>query len=140
MIYITENEGKIIEYLVENPNQKAGAISAALKIKDISARLTPLWKKGAIERSGTNKNYVYWYSGKPYKVGIAPRVWAVKEVKLDKGLQAIQDFRLSEEQLLFIKSNKHLSRTELAKRLGISKLELNQAMVMQKLHSKVTTY
>ena len=51
-------------------------------------------------------------------------------------LEEMANFKLTDEQLEFIKNNQHLSRTELSKKLNVHKVNLNFAL--QELNEKKT--
>lgn len=139
MIYVSKTKARIIEYVRANPGSAIAEIynSIGISATNSGTMLSDLVKVGALTRTGTLRYYKYFWSGAEYTEGLKPR----EEYENDKPhedllLKDLENLELTEDQLLYLRNHTHLPRRELARRLGISKVELNQAMQKYGITSK----
>ncbi|MDD9265986.1 hypothetical protein ACFPES_02965 [Paenibacillus sp. GCM10023248] len=95
------------------------------------ARINKMMELGVITREGYPKKYVYHCSDKPYEVVESREAKAptLSPAEPDTVLCGLIEFSLSEDKLQFLKKNYQImSRTQLAKKLCVNKLELTYVM------------
>ncbi|MGO4496404.1 hypothetical protein AB4114_10960 [Paenibacillus sp. 2RAB27] len=120
-IYEGIKAGKKISQIAGEQNEENGSTFARVK------RMIDL---GFMTREGQPKKYKYHVVDKPY---VVVEIRKTEDINIptfeDKYLNDLVNVSLSEENLRFLRENKDLlSRSQLAEKLGISKLELNQVM------------
>jgi len=82
-------------------------------------RITKLVRYGVVIRTGKRGSYVYTVAEiEPEDIPDMP----------DTLLEQLVSYKLTAEQEEILEANSHLSRRELAQKLGISKLQLNHAL------------
>lgn len=131
MYYISELQEIIVLALREHPGSSYAQMVkiTGLPHGGIDDKVKSLIAKGIVSREGRLRHYRLFASDDPYEVtegGKRPKV--PKGTIADPALQEAAAFQLSHDQLVYIRNNKDLPRSELARRLGIGKLELNFAM------------
>jgi hypothetical protein len=93
------------------------------------ARVKRMADIGILLREGMPKSYKYTVAEKPYEIVDSRKMDDIPAVD-DKVLNDLVGFTLSEDKVQKLRDNyKTLSRSELVKMLGITKLELNHVMV-----------
>ncbi|MDR6883047.1 hypothetical protein [Bacillus sp. 3255] len=96
------------------------------------SRIKKMRELGLITREGTKRNFVYFCSDQSYEI-VEKREPKPPVVSLltepDETLNGMVKFSLSEDKLQFLRKNyTTMSRTQLAKKLGVNKLELTYVM------------
>jgi DNA-binding Lrp family transcriptional regulator len=129
LIRISKAQKDVADFIGANPDCLYGDIwrgmPAGFKEPNLGPILSELIRKGIVSREGRVKSYRYILTGSAYT--------DVREAKepgdeLDPLLESIAKASLTPEQIKLYKENRKLPRRQLAKLLGISKLELNQAL------------
>jgi len=99
----------------------------------VSQTVFKLLKKEMVVRKGAAHSYKYYSTGKKYevsdKVRAKIRVAASEPVEL---IKLASTAHLTEEQKVYVKTHKHVPRSKMAARLGMSKLEYNFALAMSR--------
>ena len=99
----------------------------------VSQTVFKLLKKGMVVRKGAAHSYKYYSTGQKYevsdKVKSKIRVAASEPVEL---IKLASTAHLTEEQKVYVKIHKHVPRSKMAARLGMSKLEFNFALAMSR--------
>lgn len=131
MIYISEQQEQLLKLIMETPDINYAQIAELTEwpINGISERCRALIKKGVIERKGNQRRfthkaiedieYTVTFDGKPPKAEELP----------DPLMERLKAFKVTDEQRLIINKNRSVSRMELARKLRISKLEVNLALL-----------
>jgi len=127
MVAITPKQKKVLKVIEAAPGSAMSNLCSALKLvrSDVADVVKGLWRKGLVERRGLVKHYTYYPIQKPFIV--------TKNGRMPKGHASISDalvqqssnYKLSEKQQVLLKDNADKPRSELARLLGISKLQLN---------------
>lgn len=93
-------------------------LAAIKKDSTLSAIYGRLYNLGLARRDGKKGSYKFYSTGRAY---------GIEEVKpeVDLYLQNAAGVQLSDKQMECLKNNIHLPRTQLARKIGITKLELN---------------
>lgn len=138
MIYVSELQGRVIRCLMNAPESSLGQICRTLgkTSNSLGMAMTDLVRLGAITRSGVERHYRYSWSGLPYTIGVKPRDTVIADTPADPLIMELTQVNLPADKLDALMKNLHLPRHKLARRLGISKLELNQAMDKYRIKSK----
>ncbi|MDF2652739.1 MAG: hypothetical protein K0Q73_8544 [Paenibacillus sp.] len=119
-IYEGIKAGKTITQIAKDINENNGNTFARVK------RMIDL---GFIKREGVPKKYKYSVVDKPYEVVEFRRSDEVPSFDEDVFLNNLVKVTLSEDKIKELREKKDtMTRTKLAAKLGISKLELNQVM------------
>lgn len=127
IIYEAVKAGKTIPQIVEEMNDTSGNVFGRVK------RMVQL---GFLLREGWPKSYKYRVMENPYEIVISRKMEDIPAVD-DMVLIDLVGFSLSEDKVQELRDNyKTLSRSELAKLLGITKLELNHVMIKLGLKKK----
>lgn len=137
MIYLTAEQETLYKLLKEQPalNYVQIAELTGWPPKGVSERCRALIKKDAIERKGNQRRfthravdieYAVTFDGRPPKAVDQP----------DTMLEHLKTYKVTDQQRSVIKSNPKLSRRELASKLGITKLEVNLALIQMGLSGK----
>lgn len=126
MIYLTPTLYKVFNYIVEHPGSRTCDIAVGLEMTrvNVSVQTSELHKLGAVVRKSVDGVYRYQSAGKPVMVGTQKPGPKPTEIAPD----IMKDVGLRKDQMRYILQNLHLPRRELAKQLGMTKLDLNYAM------------
>lgn len=135
MIQLTRLQTKIMDVIEANPGVMYGEI---LKISGVAhgngtGTITSLLKKEIVRREGTTHKYKYYSTGMAYTVveRVVPKL-QIAPNPMDWLLEKSLSVRLTDEQRFYVKHHKHVPRTKLAARLGLTKLELNFAIALNR--------
>lgn len=144
MIELTERQEVVFNAIKSNPNIDALKLMVITGYNKNSMirHLQALRKKNVISRTKLQILYVYktldveCVLKKPIERSYIKnkKVDQIEIPEDDDLLHGAMAFELNEEQIKFVKVNKDMPRTQLAKKLGIGKLEMNVAL--DKLNSK----
>lgn len=138
MIYINEYQAQLIDLLREKPDLTYVEIAEITEwpTKGISERCRSLMSKGLVERKGNQRVFTHHVvEGIEYTATIDGR--PPKEEELPDGLmEHLKRFKVTDEQRRIISANQGLSRREFARKLGISKLEVNLALLQMGIGEK----
>ncbi|MGO4376218.1 MarR family transcriptional regulator, partial [Paenibacillus sp. MCAF20] len=118
---VKEKPGIQYDELLEATGLTKGSLSSTLK---------RLVGRKSIDRKGKKRNYKFFPILMEYVIVKSAEVRnpPPKEIEVPPDLAAIAAFELTEDQKLYIKGHMHIPRSELARRLGVPKLELNFAL------------
>jgi hypothetical protein len=141
MIYITKTMNNILQYIIEHPNCMLRDIARDMYMTkaNVNTQLSALYSRGAIVRFGEVRPHSYRASGE--KVTTDPNQGSLiaKANKVFPDPMHLSDVKIRKDQENYIRYNLHLPRRELAKRLGMTKLDLNYAMDKLGLTSKLAS-
>ncbi|MCA0754854.1 winged helix-turn-helix domain-containing protein [Paenibacillus sp. N4] len=140
MIYISTAQAYLLELIKEKPDMRYKPISeiTGWPLRTITERFQVLVDKGIIRREGNKRFFNQYITDVPYTVtqdGYPPGADPQAD-GTDVLLKDLATFTPTDEQRLFIHGHKHLPRKELARRLGIGKLEVNLALLQMGLGKK----
>lgn len=133
VIYEGIKAGKTITQIATEVNENNG---------NTFARVKRMIELGFLKREGVPKKYIYSVVDKPYEVVEVRRSDEVPSFEEDVFLNNLVRITLSEDKLKELREKKDtMTRTKLAEKLGISKVELNQVMnkygILQKQRSSI---
>ncbi|MEF2243980.1 hypothetical protein [Paenibacillus sp. IITD108] len=125
MIYLTQAQEDLYNIIKNKPGIMWSEMAAAYNRKSTSEMIKILVQKGAIRRKGTRSKYRYYTVDIEYKI----------QDRRNRGNDCADPIAIMHRNAVFtaaqrryVKSNKDKPRTQLAKELGMSKLEFNSAM------------
>lgn len=131
MLGLLENEALIYERLKTNKDVSQIAKEIGITKGAAFALLSKLIDLDVVRRSGTRNSYAY--SPKPLTYEIIKqrtRPPSNYDLSTDELITESQNIELTDDQLYYIKNNfKIMGRSQLAKNLGITKLQLNFALM-----------
>lgn len=132
MIPINKAEETIYNAIKANPGATTIMLVEATRMKrsHIITTIVTLDRLGLIRKEGNNRNRTHYAIDLPTRCkekGDTP-VKPPEKPEKDELLESLAAFTFTPKQLEIVKANEHLQRRELAKLLGIPKLELNVAM------------
>lgn len=141
MVLISKQQAQALSYVIEHPWSTLTEIRTAtgISVTSIPSVMMKLLERSLVERMGVDKHYKYKYTGLPYEINtkkFVPPPPKKAEVSLDGMLQDLVSIELTDDQLIYLRGHTHLPRRELSRKLGISKLELNQYMDRNGIKSK----
>lgn len=135
MMQLTPLQASIMSAIEDNPGIMYGDI---LKISGVAhgngtGTVTSLLKKKMITREGKTHKYKYYSAGMAYTVveRVIPELKVVP-VQTDSLIEQAISVQLTDEQKFYVKNHKHVPRTKLAARLGLTKLQLNFAIALNR--------
>lgn len=132
MIKLTPLQASIMTVIDANPGISFKEIvsQSSITINCGSGTIRGLIKKKMIIREGTTHKFKHYSVGIAYEVikKAEPIATDVMQSKVDPELLKAASFQLTDDQRLYLDNHRHLSRSELARKLGIPKLELNFVM------------
>lgn len=126
MIVITPNQEKVLELFIQHPGSKVSFIAQLTDYKHVSSMAQTLHKKGLLRRDGTER--LYEYSPTFIKYFVTPngkKIFTSFDIEEDPFLKRLSEFKFTPTQEEYVRKASHLTKNEIAKKLGISKLELN---------------
>lgn len=128
MIKLTKREAITYEGLKQGLTLKDIAVHAEVNIEAVRHYVRLLQQYTMIQRFGTNRrNYYYKVIPKPYTVGEKepkPRTKMPFDSNQDKLLNDSMNVKLTDDEAFYLKQHRSQSRTRLAKRLGLTKLQV----------------
>lgn len=128
MIQLTKRESITYEGLKQGLTLKEIAVQAEVNIEAVRQYVRFLLKNTMLERHGSNRrNYTYSIVDKPYRIGEREPRQRVKEPfenETDTFLISAMNVKLTDDQLFYLKQHRSQNRTRVAKRLGLTKLEV----------------
>lgn len=129
MIRLNARQMKVFEIIRANPGIKFGRLKELSEMSHghISGVMSDLNRLGLLIKDGKPKGFEYRVKDIPVKIRGETDVEETIKVP-DSLLESLMTFTFTTKQLEIVRANKHLTRRELAKLLGIPKLELNIAM------------
>jgi hypothetical protein len=125
-VQLLDLEAKIYEALKRSLHIPGIATSLDLDQKKINHQLTKLVTLEMLGRVGKKNAYVYTVIDRPYVVVM--RRCKTNVFEDDPFLDKVRDYSLSVEQSFYLKHHRHQKRSILAKRLGLSRIQLNFAL------------
>lgn len=130
MIAISERLESIIKVIPFGEGVKYGEIISRLEVENgyLVGSLQWLVDKGLINKEGVTRQYRYSRTDVEFVVVTDRELKAAAE-EPDKIANHLKTFRPSEDQRQFLQKHKHLARRELASKLGLTKLEVNHALL-----------
>lgn len=124
------NEAKLVEALRDCPDVAANAIKIGITREAAYYLLKRLVDFGIIHRSGNKRHYCHKVMDVPYEiVQHRGRPEPEESIGHDKLIKESVNIELTEEQLFYLKNHRTLKRSVLARHLGITKLQLNFALI-----------
>jgi transposase len=132
VLKLLPNEDKILKSIDGIKNTEDIASELGISRQTVFSALRRLHKWGAASRKPVKGRNIYFNSGLEYEV-VKKRERELPPLVLDDNDILIRDamqFKPSRTQYLYLKKNKNeLSRSEMTKYLGITRLELNFALI-----------
>lgn len=135
MIQLTTKQASIMAAIEAKPGIQYAEIIAQSGITHgtVSQVAHKLLKKGMVVREGAAHSYKYYSTGKEYEVSDKVKAKIrVASSEPDKLIELAGTVKLTEEQKFYVKNHKHVPRSKMAARLGMSKLEFNFALAMSR--------
>ncbi|OBZ15143.1 hypothetical protein [Bacillus sp. FJAT-26390] len=131
MIQLTAMQKSIMDVIAAHDGIKYGDMmeKSGILLSNGTGTIQSLLNKKLIIRKGKQRRFFYHWTGIPY--GALPegdQVYIELPASPDPFLKRSASIQLTSEQRFYLDNHKHLPRTQLARKLGISKLELNFAM------------
>lgn len=137
-IVITEKQKQVYEMIKSNPKSGITKLTVLLGITNsaVSAATKVLMNKGMIVHEGASYAFKFTAVNVRYELKAPPKTQnnynkKVDEIELPKDdelLHNVVSFEFTRDQIKIIKANKDMPRTQLAKKLGIGKLEFNAGL------------
>lgn len=148
VLTITKKQEQAYLAIKSNPNSDKIKLIVLLGLsnRSVAKLLETMLKKGIITRKKGALSFEYTAVDIEYNVKANAEVKhrtdnkKVHEIILpadDELLRSAIAFEFTKEQIKFIKANKGMTRSQLAKKLGIDKLEFNQAL--HRLNNKINS-
>ncbi|MGM0882535.1 MAG: hypothetical protein ACQEXQ_16030 [Bacillota bacterium] len=137
MISISEKLETILKVIPFGEGVKYGEIQRLLDVKNgyLVGSLQWLVDKGLVNKEGVTRQYRYSRADVEFVV-VCDRELKEASEELDTLMEQLTAFKVSDKQRQFLQQNKHLPRRELARKLGIGKLEVNQALLQMGIGQK----
>jgi hypothetical protein len=126
-IQLLHSEATMLEALQLGQNIPQIATSMNVDSKEGYRLLHRLIFLGFVTREGRKHHYTYTFADMPYVV-VTRRVYPKPALEPDPFLDRARAYHLTADQLFYLRNHRYQKRTILAKRLGLSKLELNFAL------------
>lgn len=129
MQVLTQSQYKYMQHIIDHPNSTHITVAAefGVTVTRSSAVMLDLYRLDLLNRTGFRDEYFYSWTGKPFKTnhkkpGRPPGQVTAKLI--DKSIQT----DLTDEQIDFILNNPQMTRSQLAKALGVEKFKLNRSL------------
>lgn len=137
MIAISERLESILKVVPFGEGVKYGEILKRLEIKNgyLIGSLQWLVDKGLINKEGVTRQYRYSRTDEEFIVVTDRELKDVAEDP-DKILNHLKSFRPTDEQRQLLQKYCHLPRRELASKTGLTKLEVNHALLQMGIGKK----
>ena len=134
-IQLTTNMASIMAAIEAKPGIQYGEILAHAGIPHgtVSRTVHTLVKKKLVIREGRKHSYKHYGTGQKYEV--VDKVKAKVRVapsRPDRLMERVASAQFTDDQKLYVKNHKHVPRSKMAARLGMSKLEFNFALAMSR--------
>jgi hypothetical protein len=130
MLQLLSNEAKIVQALKDCQDVAEIAFKIGITREAVYYLLKRLIQFGVIHRTGNKRHYCHTVKNIPYEiVKRRSRPDPEESIVSDKLIKASKNTELTKEQLFYFKNHKSLPRTEMARRLGLTKLQLNFAVL-----------
>lgn len=141
LVAIIAKQEPILQYITDNPGLRFGQITANLQAeatygdevpllesvaRETNTIVNALLAKKLIRKEGVSRKFTYHRTDLEYVITADGKIPKESDkIRIDPFLTQNAAFTFTPEQIAVIRKNTHLTRTALAKLLGISKLELN---------------
>ncbi|MGO4181818.1 hypothetical protein AB4Z17_11600 [Paenibacillus sp. TAF43_2] len=135
MIKLTELQMTIMNVIAKHDGIKYGDImeKSGVTLNNGTGTIQALLNKQLVVREGKPRKYLYRSTGILYEARPDSDEENNERIKrADPFLTKSALYRFTDDQLIFLKNNSNLSRSKLAQKLGISKLELNFALDLKR--------
>ncbi|HIW31272.1 MAG TPA: hypothetical protein IAA29_00645 [Candidatus Paenibacillus intestinavium] len=136
-ISITKNQKRAYEMIKNNPNSEkfklamlleAPKVAVTMLINVLLEKEMIVQKKGEIDFEYTALDVEYEVNANQKYRKIPKYIKESESEKVDELLDLQYTFKFTEAQIKIIKSNKGMPRSQLAKKLGIRKFDLNAGL------------
>ncbi|MFH5185743.1 hypothetical protein ACHHV8_25555 [Paenibacillus sp. TAB 01] len=128
---LLSNEANLIEAMRAGKDVKQAAQAIGITREAAYLTLRRLVQFGLIQRTGHKKNYRYTILDKPYEVVKRRSALGLETEgrQADESLEELMNTHFTPGQLDFYKNHSELDRRGLAKQIGMTKTQLNFAII-----------